>query len=62
MRYQRSVNGHIEGKPLCTTIPLDLIRSVKVLARQESLRVNDIVIEAIEDLLIKYGTPSLNRK
>lgn len=62
MRYQRSGNGHIQGKPLCTTIPQDLIRSVKVLAKQESLRVNEIVIEAIEDLLIKYDTHNLNHK
>ncbi len=43
-----------EGRCLCTTIPEDLIRSLKILALEREVRVNYIVIEAIQDLLIKY--------
>ncbi len=44
-----------EERCLCTTIPQDLIRSLKILAKEREVRVNYIVIEAIQDLLIKYG-------
>jgi REP element-mobilizing transposase RayT len=40
---------------LCTTIPVDLIRSLKNLAKKREVRICNIVIEAIQDLLIKYS-------
>ena len=42
------------GKPLCTTIPQDLVKSVKVLSREKEIQISQIVIEAIQDLLSKY--------
>jgi len=62
MQHQRSSREHIDGKPLCTTIPTDLIRSVKVLAKNKSVQISQIVVEAIQDLLIKYDKPNSNRK
>jgi len=37
-----------------TTLRIDLIRSLKILAAERDLRVNDILEEAIQDVLKKY--------
>ena len=37
-----------------TTLDADLIRELKILAAQEDLRQNDLLEEAIQDLLKKY--------
>ena len=42
------------GKALCTTVPQDLVKSVKVLAREKEIQIRQIVVEAIQDLLSKY--------
>jgi predicted transcriptional regulator len=47
-----------------TTLDADLIREIKILAAQLDKRQNDLLEEAIEDLLEKYryqdeGTPPL---
>jgi predicted transcriptional regulator len=39
-----------------TTIDADLIRQIKILAAQLEKRQNDLIEEAIEDLLKKYET------
>lgn len=39
---------------LNTTIPKDLLKSLKVLAAQEGVRINFLLKEAIQDLLKKY--------
>jgi len=39
---------------LNTTIPKDLLKSLKVLAAQEGVRINYLLREAIQDLLKKY--------
>lgn len=54
-------NKHIDGMTLCTTIPEDLIRSVKSLAQEESVRISDVVTEAVTDLLVKYKTAGPDR-
>jgi predicted transcriptional regulator len=38
-----------------TTIDTDLIRQIKILAAQLEKRQNDLIEEAIEDLLKKYA-------
>lgn len=38
-----------------TTIRLDLIRKLKILAAEKDVRANDLLEEAIEDLLKKHG-------
>ncbi len=45
-----------------TTLDADLIRELKILAAQEGLRQNDLLEEAIRNLLIKYKEqePSLD--
>ena len=45
-----------------TTLDADLIRELKILAAQEGLRQNDLLEEAIQNLLIKYKEqePSLD--
>ncbi len=45
---------------LNTTIPRDLIRLLKILAKTKEVRVNHIVVEAIQDLLIKYKNLHMN--
>lgn len=45
---------------LNTTIPVNLIRSLRVMAAQRESRINDVLTEAIRDLLKKYET--LKRK
>ena len=37
-----------------TTLKIDLIRSLKILAAETDSRVNDLLEEAIEDLILKY--------
>jgi predicted transcriptional regulator len=37
-----------------TTLDADLIRKIKILAAQQEKRQNDLLEEAIEDLLKKY--------
>ena len=39
-----------------TTLDAELIRQVKILAAQQEKRQNDLLEEAIEDLLKKYET------
>ena len=39
---------------LNTTIPKDLLKSLKVLAAQEGVRINYLLKEAIQDILRKY--------
>jgi hypothetical protein len=41
-----------------TTLDADLIRKVKILAAQLEKRQNDLIEEAIQDLLKKYHLPS----
>ena len=44
----------LERKNYNTTLRVDLIKKVKFLAVKEDARVNDLLEEAIEDLLKKY--------
>jgi hypothetical protein len=44
----------IERKNYNTTIRVDLIKKLKFLAVKEDVRANDLLEEAIEDLLKKY--------
>jgi hypothetical protein len=37
-----------------TTLDVELLREIKILAAQLDLRQNDIIEEAIQDLIIKY--------
>ena len=39
-----------------TTLDAELIRQIKILAAQQEKRQNDLLEEAIEDLLRKYET------
>ena len=48
-----------------TTLDVDLLRDIKILAAQSDLRQNDLLEEAIQDLLKKYKNqeeqePTLN--
>ena len=47
-----------DRKACNTTLKIDLIRSLRVLAAQEDKRQNDLIEEAIEDLLKKYKKKS----
>ncbi len=38
-----------------TTIPRDLITSIKVLAAEQGVRINSLIEEAIRDILKKYS-------
>ena len=38
-----------------TTLRIDLIKEIKILAAEKDARVNDLLEEAIQDLLKKYG-------
>jgi hypothetical protein len=44
-----------ERKNYNTTLRVDHIRPLKVLAAEEDQRVNELLEEAIRDLLVKYG-------
>ena len=48
----------IERKNYNTTLRVDLIKKLKLLAVNEDVRVNDLLEEAIEDLLTKYENKS----
>lgn len=57
MQQYRKKNVEQPGKEkgyLNTTIPIDLIRSLKILAAQKETRINGVLTEAIQDLLKKY--------
>ena len=41
-----------------TTLRIDLIRDIKILAAEKDARVNDLLEEAIKDLLKKYEKKS----
>ena len=41
-----------------TTLGIDLIRDIKILAAEKDARVNDLIEEAIQDLLKKYEKKS----
>jgi len=45
-----------------TTLDSDLIRQIKILAAQQEKRQNDLIEEAIQDLLKKYDMKSALRK
>jgi len=40
-----------------TTLDIDLLREIKILAAQLDLRQNDLIEEAIQDLIKKYKHP-----
>jgi len=48
----------IERKNYNTTLRIDLIKKLKFLAVEEDSRINDLLEEAIEDLLVKYENKS----
>jgi len=48
----------LERKNYNTTLRVDLIKKLKLLAVNEDVRVNDLLEEAIEDLLRKYEKKS----
>jgi hypothetical protein len=48
----------MERKNYNTTLRVDLIKKLKFLAVKEDARVNDLLEEAIEDLLTKYENKS----
>ena len=48
----------MERKNYNTTLRVDLIKKLKFLAVKEDARVNDLLEEAIEDLLIKHENKS----
>lgn len=43
-----------------TTLRKDLTRQIKLLAVEQDKRANDLIEEALQDLLVKYGKPSLD--
>ena len=43
-----------ERKNYNTTLRIDLIRKLKILAAETDMRANDLLEEAIQDLLKKY--------
>ncbi len=43
-----------------TTINIELMKRLKILAMEKELRVNDILEEAIQDLLKKYEKKAKN--
>jgi hypothetical protein len=48
----------LERKNYNTTLRVDLIKKLKFLSVEEDARVNDLLEEAIEDLLEKYEKKS----
>ena len=48
----------LERKNYNTTLRIDLIKKLKLLAVEEDARVNDLLEEAIADLLEKYENKS----
>jgi hypothetical protein len=49
-----TINGMNKRKMYNTTLDADLIRQIKILAAQLEKRQNDLLEEAIKDLLHKY--------
>ena len=49
-----TINGMNKRKMYNTTLDADLIRQIKILAAQLEKRQNDLLEEAIKDLLRKY--------
>lgn len=49
------LSGMSKRKMYNTTLDTDLIRQIKILAAQLEKRQNDLLEEAIKDLLKKYG-------
>lgn len=47
----------MERKNFNTTLRIDLIRRLKVYAAEHDLRVNDLIEQAIQDLLVKLQAP-----
>jgi hypothetical protein len=41
-----------------TTLRIDLVREIKILAAQKDRKVNDLMEEAFQDLLKKYEKPT----
>ena len=44
-----------------TTLKIDLIKKLKILSAETDKRQNDLMEEAIEDLLKKYAKPQLKK-
>lgn len=44
----------MERKTYNTTLRMDLIKKLKILSAEEDKRQNDLLEEAIEDLILKY--------
>jgi predicted transcriptional regulator len=51
-----TINGMNKRKMYNTTLDAELIRRIKILAAQLEKRQNDLLEEAIKDLLRKYQT------
>jgi hypothetical protein len=51
-----TLNGMSRRKMYNTTLDADLIRQIKILAAQLEKRQNDLLEEAIKDLLKKYAS------
>jgi hypothetical protein len=51
-----------ERKMYNTTLRIDLIRKLKILSAEEDVRQNDLLEEAIEDLLIKHDNAKKPKK
>jgi len=47
--------SEIKKKYINTTINEDLLRSLRVVAAQEGVKINQLLEEAIQDLLKKHG-------
>ena len=45
----------MQRKQFTTTIREDYLKKIKILAIEEDKRVNDVLEEAIEWLMVKYG-------
>ncbi len=52
----------IERKTYNTTLRIDLIRELKILSAEKDKRQNDLLEEAIQDLLQKYGKAPPEKK
>lgn len=48
----------INRKNYNTTLRVDLVKAIKILAAEEDRKVNDLMEEAFQDLLKKYGKSS----
>lgn len=47
-----------DRKTYATTLNTDLIKRLKILAAEEETKVNNLLEEAIRDLLKKHGKPA----